>query len=911
MDYAEGVLAPAVRASIEHHVDGCADCTALVAHAAREAGVAPPSIGSQEGDDTPQHTVRSAPWPELALPARVGRYLILARVGQGGMGVVCSAYDPRLQRTVAVKLLRPDRNDRDADRRLQREARALATLSHPNVVAVFECGRLEDRDGLYVVMELVEGETLRRWVERAPRSSAEILAAYIDAARGLAAAHAAGLVHRDFKPDNVLVGADGRVRVTDFGLAREFAGTTGRSERSLEATHGTASDFAGTPTYMAPEQRDGGEVGPAADQYALCVSLWEALLGVRPPDGDVRRLPGSVRAALSRGLSADPTMRWPSIDAFVDALGRPARRGVIASGLTMLVAIGAFVLGSAPAQVAVDPTCASATMRMDATWTRDRRDAVVALADAALAPEVTTHLDAWVARWRTRAADACLREPELLRADGCLTLAAIELDTQLDVLERATRLDPVLRTAVHELAEPESCGPATARTSGSDPEAVAAVRAQLAQASALAASHRFDGARTLVAASVARARTLDEPLLAEALKEQSGILHLAGDYDDEAAAAEEAYLLAEALGREDIAAWVATREVFTSSRLKEDTAEATTWARHAQAAIDRMDPALRDLATARLTGARAHISLRGGDLDEAARSFALAIEGLERSDEVGASELAGVYNDLGTTLIDRDPDAALANFELALALLRGHYGDTHPRIAMLLNNIAGVHFYRDDMVLAERYFAEAARLLPLLLGEHHPQVGGAYMNLGMVQGHLGDEMAARASIATAIDVFSATFGPEHPDIAVARTNLGSIDLDHGDFDAAEDHFRTALAMLEATAGPDHPYCANALRGLARVELARGHAERTIEHVQRALSIEERDGLGPVELVAGRLELAEAQLAAGDRTAAIAGIRTALAELDADPGDAPEALRLEQREALVEWLAVNAADAGSD
>src|SRR3954453_18295126 len=160
------------------------------------------------------------PGEPLPRGSAVGRYVVLERIGSGGMGVVYAAYDPELDRKVALKLLRPDRAGAvgEAALRLQREAQAIARLSDPHVVAVYDAGTLGEQ--VFVAMEFVEGRTLREWLKAEPRSWSEILKAFLAAGRGLAAAHDAGLVHRDFKPDNVLLGGDGRVKVADFGLAR-------------------------------------------------------------------------------------------------------------------------------------------------------------------------------------------------------------------------------------------------------------------------------------------------------------------------------------------------------------------------------------------------------------------------------------------------------------------------------------------------------------------------------------------------------------------------------------------------------------------------------------------------------------------------------------------------------------------
>jgi predicted Ser/Thr protein kinase len=258
-------------------------------------------------------TLSSGVWkPESAeLPrgAEVGRYVVIGQLGAGGVGVVYAAYDPALDRRVALKLVREESSrgsdTSDGRARLLREAQALARLSHPNVVAVYDAGTLDER--VWLAMEHVEGATLRAWAQT-ERPWPELLQAMIAAGRGLAAAHAAGLVHRDVKPDNIMVGADGRVRVMDFGLARAAGARVvaapdsgGPGERlSLSVTRTGA--MLGTPAYMAPEQWVGKEADARTDQFAYCVTLWEALFGERPFMGDTlvelapRVLRGEVRA---------------------------------------------------------------------------------------------------------------------------------------------------------------------------------------------------------------------------------------------------------------------------------------------------------------------------------------------------------------------------------------------------------------------------------------------------------------------------------------------------------------------------------------------------------------------------------------------------------------------------------------
>jgi serine/threonine protein kinase len=266
------------------------------------------------------------------VPCRIGRYRIEGVLGSGGTATVYLARDPALERSVALKVLRTDGAAHTADR-LVREGRALARISHPNVIHVYEVGREEDL--VYVAMERVEGVTLAAWLEQ-PHSQREILDAFAAAGRGLAAAHAAGVVHRDFKPDNVMLGGDGRVHVLDFGLARWI------DDDTASCRVGGATTIAGTPAYMSPEQWLGEHVTMQSDQFSFCVSLWNALAGTHPFDissrdgltqavvaGRLARRPRTIprhlHAVLRRGLSRRACDRYPSLDAVVGAIAaRPA-----------------------------------------------------------------------------------------------------------------------------------------------------------------------------------------------------------------------------------------------------------------------------------------------------------------------------------------------------------------------------------------------------------------------------------------------------------------------------------------------------------------------------------------------------------------------------------------------------------
>ncbi|HEY8377881.1 MAG TPA: serine/threonine-protein kinase, partial [Nannocystis sp.] len=375
------------------------------------------------------------------MPQRIGRFVVLERLGAGGMGVVYAAYDPQLDRKVAVKLLLPSLSGSDredvARARLLREAQALARLSHPNVVAVYDVGTHAGQ--VFIAMEFIAGESLTSWLKAEPRSVREVLAVFQDAGRGLAAAHRAGLVHGDFKPDNVLVDRAGRVRVVDFGLAfaQEETRTEEESPGALRSTlelsqlPARPGMLVGTPAYMAPEQFHGEPGSARSDQFSFCVSLYEGLYGHRPFAGDDvatlkravclgavpdeprdRRLPPWLRRVLLRGLHWDAAQRFSDMDQLLAALARDPGRRWRRAGLTALAVL--TLAGAAWGyRWAIlreyeqrQGLCAAAAENLAGIWDHDRKDMVqksfmatgVAYAADTWA-RVAARLDAHTAAW--------------------------------------------------------------------------------------------------------------------------------------------------------------------------------------------------------------------------------------------------------------------------------------------------------------------------------------------------------------------------------------------------------------------------------------------------------------------------------------------------------------------------------
>jgi predicted Ser/Thr protein kinase len=451
--YVDGDLSTDRRAAIARHAADCASCRVALSALARTA-----AVGHDPGA-APAEPLRS-----------IGRYVIVERIGRGAMGVVYRAQDPQLDREVAVKLL--DQRLSASDEWLMREARALARIDDARVVTVFDAGLHQDRR--FVVMEYVAGVSLSRWLQEAPRSWRQVLQRFLEAGRGLQAVHAAGIVHGDFKPDNVLVGHDARVRVTDFGLARWTTSPTQPLGEDAAALHG-GSVAGGTPAYMAPEQFAGQRGDALSDQFSFAVSLYEGLCGQRPfggrnlaelmaaigkpPKPPSQPLPRWLVSALIRALAPDRHARFPSLAALIEhlenRLASPRRLAIAAFASLLLVGVGLLLRTLLPQP---DRSCRIEARRLGAPWAPERlAPGVRATADfVALDHAVRSYLADWVTvrvgacedAGANAAADhvrfarrmSCLDE----RRDEILSLTS-QLTTAADVSAVLGRLDAMSR----------------------------------------------------------------------------------------------------------------------------------------------------------------------------------------------------------------------------------------------------------------------------------------------------------------------------------------------------------------------------------------------------------------------------------------------------------------------------------
>ena len=868
------------------------------------------------GGERPPETLADESGPERGAPpdrgrhskltpgTEVGRYVVLARVGAGGMGVVYSAYDPDLDRKVALKLLQPGELDGErtslGHARLAREAKAMARLTHPNVATVHDVGSYGTR--VFIAMEFVAGGTLRQWLSK-PHPWAQVVELFVAAGRGLAAAHESDIVHRDFKPDNVLVGTDGRARVVDFGLARQIPGSLSADEEELLVPEQRSSgelditdkltltgSLAGTPAYMAPEQHRHQPTDARTDQFSFALALWEALYGQRPFSGTNRaslafavcsgelepppsgaKVPLRVQRALTRALSVEPADRFASMNALLAQLqSEPgwARRPVVAAA-GVLVVCGAVAAAFWPDQ----DVCDGGRARMGATWNRAARAAIeksFAATDARFASSAVDRamkqLDAYATQWREAYRESCeathvrreQSEQALDLRTRCLSHRLEALDTTVVALQSADA------SAVRSAASAISRLPAVAECADvqelslavplpTDPlvaDAVEAARRRGAELSARAAlggyAEALEEAEHLHAAS----SEIDHaPLRAETAHLVGRIAQMAGKSERAEESLREAVFDAIAADHDRILAQAATSLVNVVGIELSRHEDATEWARHATAAVERLgegsaeDGALAitlckmladksdttgalphchravELATARLgeghlrTG-DAHEALGialyySGDARAAQREFMLARDTFFAVKGPDHPDHAQMQNSLAAVCLALESaEACVGEFEKAVELSIAGMGPDHPMVADWRNNFADV-LARVGRLSDARTHAQEALRIRRAVGEEHPGLAASLAVLGRVAVAENDLETAETLLVEALGVVRRTRGPTHRDMLRSYTQLGDLMVVRKDFTRAREYFEAALVV--ATAASSTAEEATALR----------------------------------------------------------------------------------------------------
>ncbi len=907
---------------------------------------------------------------------KVSRYVILEEVGKGAMGRVLRAYDPRLQREVAIKELRTEAMSAEATSRLVNEARAMAAVSHPNVVPVFDVEPLGGGQ-IILVMQYVAGTTMRAWMRTEPPWR-EVVDTLVAAGYGLDAAHRAGLLHRDFKPANVLLAQDGAVKVTDFGLAKP----AGRRERSISASGAGSGDdhlssdpvvstsqtrtevgvVLGTPRYMAPEQHFGAQLTPSADQYAFCVSLWEALvhappfsghgLGKKkrggPPPWPGEGVPRFVVDAVMRGLSPHPEDRWPSMQALLERLANdPAKRRnkrlTVAGVVTLAMTSAGFAWQAYSGDMV--GACAGAAEEVEEAWGEVRRRET----KAALLEEDTPYAratweraslrldeftDAWIAEHedacRATAVRgvqsesvldlrmACLRSVELdLRAvTGVLANADADVrnnvDTLLASLPRVERCADVERLQADVEPPPKSLA-----------APVHEARSLLATADAERNAGRFEGALSRTEDAAAALAGVDYPPVSAELHLAEGKVHdRLGRYEEAMVALRLASHIAASTGQRALLRDATTRSMHVLGKRMSRFSEALALAPVAEG-LAKGHP----LEEADVANVLALIFLEKGDVAEAEVRQRRAFELRRAALGDGHPGLGASHHSLALVFSAQSRYAEeLEQHRKSLDIWMTALGPEHPNVSMAMSNIATSYFLQGLYEESEAAHRESLELRIAALGPDHPEVLDARVNFALTLCKQGQWKTCDAELTRALDVQKSKLGPD--DRALSRTyiNLAVARQAQGKVEEAARYNQLGLEIAEKTLGPDHHDTAVVRINIANGLAARGdHAKAADayrkaigtlvkttgpEHASVAIA---RNNLAAMLEELGRIEEAESQYrqaleirlaTIGEDHPKVATVRTALARVLLQREAAEEALLLAEKG----WARVKDADA---
>ncbi len=931
-----------------------ADADTIVPNPTAPSG-ASSSASSEVRTETDGESV-APPEGVLARGAVVGRYVVIDELGAGAMGRVYSAYDPQLDRRVALKLLRshplfaahPER----AQRRLLREAQALAKLAHPNVVAVHDVQTLAG-GMVAVAMEYVEGRTLRVWCDESRRTWREVLSVFVAAGRGLAAAHRAGVVHRDFKPDNVMLGDDGRTRVLDFGLARadlpasesdsatpvivanaSFSGPHGPADLSGGGSQNVETvGMAGTPAYMAPELFAGQAADTRSDQFSFCVALYEALHGHRPfrgdslaaitsaassgviapPDRDAG-VPGWLQRLVVRGLAPTPEQRHADMDALVDALAHDPsiarRRTLVAASAGAAIVLGGAALASALREP--DP-CSDTDAAQRVIWNDSRRSTVE---NALAATGVPWHDELW--QHASRRLDAQSDAIATMARDNCTaTRVRGEQSEQMQdtraacLANRRRELAAVverLATADEEVAQRgpqvldllgnvDACADIDALLAAvpppEDPATRAHVdelRAQLTNADALFRSGKYQDALATVQPILEEARATDHaPLVAEAQFALGELQDEMGEWAAAETSLAEASWLAEKCHHDEIAARAAVEVVYNVGHHLMRFDDSYLWARHAEAAVERVgDPVL----AAELLANRGLVLNSAGRYAEAEALLRESLAERERLLGPAHQEVITSLANIASVVEDlgRENEAVDLRRQV-LARYEELHGPDHPTTGIALTNLA---LSEAGIGLAKEaldHSRRAERIFRAALPPDHPHLAAAMSNTILALWMLDEYPEARRVADERLAMLVRRLGPDHPDVGEAHAAIGGLAHEMEEYDVAREHMAAALSNLERALGPDHPDLFTALNNLGTADRYAGAPADALAKHRRALAIIEKAGMQDTdEMALGLRSIALDELALGRTRDGLATAQRALERFEKRPASEDQVAR---------------------
>jgi tetratricopeptide (TPR) repeat protein/predicted Ser/Thr protein kinase len=824
------------------------------------------SYGNSYGTGASASGAAMKPAPLLERGVTVGRYLVVDRVGEGGMGVVYAAYDPELNRKVAIKLLRATGGSSDEGQaRLLREAQAMARVQHPNVISVFDVGTLGDR--VFVAMEFVEGQTLSRWVKEEPRPWRAVLAAFLEAGKGLAAAHDVGLVHRDFKPENVIIGRDGRVRVMDFGLARMDSSLSTDTVPSLPALKRSPStsgpelsealtqdgEVMGTPQYMAPEQRLGMVADARSDQFSFCAALYWALYRTPPFDpmqlaaaaidaaeavtaSGVRPLnfartvikeppkepsvPAWLKRAMLRGLQLAPDARFPSMQALLDELGMDRYAGRLkwmaaAAGL-VLVAGGVGLTYQQVSRRA--QLCGGAEAQLAHVWDGPIQATIQSAFGATGKPyaarsweAVKQRLDAYSQGWVAMRREAC--EDTRIRGvqtEQLLSLRMVCLDRRLKEMRALTRLLSSADGAVVEKAVDAALALPSLRQCAD----VEALSAPVSPPEDPAAQAKIEK----ISSTLASAKALGD---AGKYKQALEVAQTAS-----ATASELQYLplQAEAL---QLLGWL--QAMSGDDKKGMATLGDAVWT----AESGRHDP-VKALAASRLVYVAGYLQGRGEEAEPWSRLASATLNRLGGGETETQIEL---YYGVGSARVRQGRLAeGQAAYEKAEALAAREFGPLDPRRAVLLSSLGFIYVQQGELDKGRKALLQALDLIEKVRGPDHPSAAYPHSALAELYQASKDHPNALLHIRKAFSIWQAAFGPKHPIVGGGHDSVGSILFQQESYAEALVEYTRAIEVKVAALGPDHPNLGYSYDGLGRTYVRLGKMKEAVPYLEHALKL---------------------------------------------------------------------------
>jgi tetratricopeptide (TPR) repeat protein len=897
VDFLRGELDDASRDDVEAHIDDCDLCREVVVELARfepesaelaitDLSISPEVVGEPTRDPA-RETYKVA--PRLTEGDKVGRYVVLNKVGEGGMGVVYAAYDPELDRKVAIKLLMTslggslDAELAEQRTRLLREAQAMAKLTHPNVITVHDVGEFGDQ--VFVAMEFIDGGTLSDWLQT-HSSWRERLQIFLAAGRGLAAAHRAGLVHRDFKPDNVLIDGDGRAVVTDFGLARPAAGKTDtfntvkviESMPVMSAQLTRTGALVGTPAYMAPEQLAGERSDALADQFAFCVTLYEGLYGERPFEGKVlgelmanvgggrvrpaprdSDVPRRIRRALLQGLSVRPRERFPTMEALLAELsydpGRLWQRWatVLLPASVLGVGLLAYQQGESPA----NKFCEDLNAHLRGIWDAERRGSLekaflgTGRAYAATTWEVTEEaLDAYVTQWTTAQRDACERSssgevppPVMALRMQCLEAQRRQLGTLVGVLQNIDGGGlQRARDAVDTLSDPNRCEDVDAlarRDAALDTPEKQALRDTLDdlnnRAFALQRTGKLEDSSAAAQEALELARAEGETWSeAEALITLAENREFEGRLEESEELQHAAMTAAISSGHDEVIVRVSVGRVWAAEDPGADLREGERWYELGLAALQRAGG--RPFHRNQLENGMASAYMSHERFEDAEVHIRLALEVQDVEDPTSSLGQDSTWGTLGRLYgSEGNYEKAEDAFERSLEITRERYGPTHPFMASGLENLGAVYGQQNEYEKARQTLTEALEVRRVSLGDDHPANANTLLNLSNVDRHLGDDDAAREKLTEALRIVR-NAQPGSTNEADVLLRLGRLQRSSGELDASQATIRSALEIIQGMDGMPPLVRVVYLSEFAQTLLAAGKHTEGRETLEGALEL---------------------------------------------------------------------------